>query len=45
MTEVETMSKLSHPNIVNLIEYNKEGLVKKANGPPKAVIYIVLELA
>lgn len=24
MTEVETMSKLSHPNIVNLLEYSKE---------------------
>jgi serine/threonine protein kinase len=45
MTEVETMSKLSHPNIVNLIEYSKEGVVEKSNGAKKNVIYIVLELA
>lgn len=39
------MSTLSHPNIVNLIEYSKDGVVEKANGTKKAVIYIVLELA
>ena len=32
MTEVKTMSQLKHLNIVNLIEYNKEGVVVKANG-------------
>lgn len=45
MTEVQTMSTLSHPNIVNLVEYSKEGVVEKQNGIKKAVIYIVLELA
>lgn len=45
MTEVHTMSTLSHPHIVNLIEYGKEGVVEKTNGSKKAVIYIVLELA
>ena len=45
MTEVVTMSQLSHPNIVNLIEYNKDGVVEKADGRKEAVIYIVLELA
>jgi len=45
MTEVVTMSQLSHPNIVNLIEYNKDGVVEKENGKKESVIYIVLELA
>lgn len=45
MTEVQTMSTLSHPNIVNLIEYSKDGIVEKSNGTKEAVIYIVLELA
>lgn len=29
MTEVHTMTTLSHPNIVNLIDYSKEGVVEK----------------
>jgi len=45
MTEVHTMTTLSHPNIVNLIEYSKDGVVEKANGNKEHVIYIVLELA
>jgi serine/threonine protein kinase len=45
MTEVATMSTLSHPNIVNLIEYSADGTVEKANGAKEKVIYIVLELA
>jgi serine/threonine protein kinase len=45
MTEVHTMSQLSHPNIVNLIEYGKDGVVEKQNGVKEPVIYIVLELA
>ena len=45
MTEVHTMSTLNHPNIVNLIEYGKDGVVEKSNGTKEAVIYIVLELA
>jgi serine/threonine protein kinase len=44
MTEVETMSTLNHPNIVNFIEYNRDGQIKKG-GNSKSVIYIVLELA
>jgi serine/threonine protein kinase len=32
MTEVETMSALQHPNILNMVEYSKEGVVKKSNG-------------
>lgn len=45
MTEVHTMSQLSHPNIVNLIEYSKDGVVEKSNGEKEHVIFIVLELA
>jgi serine/threonine protein kinase len=45
MTEVETMSHLSHPNILNMIEYSKEGTIKKSDGRTEEVIYIVLELA
>jgi serine/threonine protein kinase len=45
MTEVHTMSQLSHPNIVNLIEYGKDGIVEKSNGTKEQVIYIALELA
>ena len=32
LTEVETMSQLQHPNIVNLVEYSKEGTVLKSDG-------------
>ena len=39
------MAELSHPNIVNLIEYSKDGTVEKENGVKESVIYIVLELA
>ena len=45
MTEVETMSKLSHPNIVNLVEYSKEAMVEKEDGTKYPVICIALELA
>lgn len=45
MTEVSTMSNLSHPNIVNLIEYSRDGVLEKSNGTKEDVIYIALELA
>jgi serine/threonine protein kinase len=45
MTEVETMSQLSHPNIVNLLEYSKEAHVVKEDGTKYPVICIALELA
>lgn len=32
LTEVRTMSALTHPNIVNLIEYGEDGVVQKRNG-------------
>lgn len=39
------MTQLSHSNIVNLIEYGKDGTVEKASGKKESVIFIVLELA
>ena len=43
--EVDIMSQLQHPNIVNLIEYEDNGTVKKSDGTTRDVIYIALELA
>ena len=37
--------KEEHPYIVNLVEYNKEGILEKENGSTKQVFYVVLELA
>ena len=45
MTEVQTMSGLSHPNIVNLLEYSKDAFVEKEDGTKYPVICISLELA
>mmetsp|Transcript_20520 Transcript_20520/g.19495 ORF Transcript_20520/g.19495 Transcript_20520/m.19495 type:complete len:127 (+) Transcript_20520:32-412(+) len=48
ISEVQTMSKFNHqehPFIVNLIEFNKEGILEKPNGTKKNVFYIALELA
>ena len=45
MTEVQTMSGLSHPNIVNMVDYAPEAFVEKSNGAKNPVICIVLELA
>lgn len=45
MTEVEALTHLHHPNIVNMIEFSNEGTVVRANGTSYPVIYIVLELA
>lgn len=39
------MNTLKHPNIVNLIEYGQDGVIKRSNGDKEQVIYIVLELA
>jgi serine/threonine protein kinase len=32
MTEVQTLLQLRHPNILNLIEYDKDGIVQYSNG-------------
>ncbi len=48
ISEVQTMSKFNHeehPYIVNMIEYNKDGVVEKPTGEKRNAFYIVLELA
>lgn len=38
ISEVQTMSKFNreeHPNVVNLVEYNKDGILEKPNGEKK----------
>ena len=45
MTEVETMSKLNHPNIVNIYEFTKDAIVEKENGSKVPAVCIALELA
>ena len=45
ITEVQALTVLHHPNIVNMVEFNQDGVVKKQNGHQYPVIYIVLELA
>ena len=44
-TEVETMSSLKHPHIVNLLNYSYSEALIKPNGESKDVYYIALELA
>jgi serine/threonine protein kinase len=39
------MSKLNHPNIVNIYEFTKDAIVEKENGSKVSVICIALELA
>lgn len=34
-----------HPNVIQLIEYNWEGVQVKPNGSEKEVLFVVLELA
>lgn len=49
MTEVSSLKKLKHPNLINLIECNDKGtIVQNIGGQAKItkdVIYLVLELA
>jgi serine/threonine protein kinase len=42
--EIEMLKKISHPNIINLLDGNK-GILKKHDGRSKLVDYIVLEYA
>lgn len=44
VAEVKMLSKLSHPNIVRLIDFGR-GTLKKPNGNSKEVDFIVLEYA
>jgi len=43
--EVEVMSSISHPNIVNLINYSFTDSLISANGDTQEVFYLALELA
>jgi serine/threonine protein kinase len=45
ITEVQSMLKLHHINLVNIIEYGDAGVVKRPNGDSQTVVFIVLELA
>ena len=45
-TEIEIMSEISHPNIINMLSNSTEGVLKDAYGATKDnVIYLTLELA
>jgi serine/threonine protein kinase len=43
--EVEIMTKLNHPNIINLLEFSDTAEHTKANGVKTPVYYLALELA
>lgn len=45
LTEVNMLTKVQHPNIVNVIEFGNDGVVKKVNKKDLLVSYVVLELA
>ena len=45
LNEVQTMVNLTHPNILNMIDYQKDGEILKSDGRIEPVVYIVLELA
>ena len=45
-TEIEIMSEISHPNIINMLSNSTEGSLRDTNGATKEnVIYLTLELA
>lgn len=43
-TEAEAMSKMDHPNIVKLYEFNENSLLTKLNGKQRSVAYLAFEL-
>lgn len=45
VNEVEKLSSLNHPYVLNVVETVKEGKVEKPDGRTKDVLYTVLELA
>jgi serine/threonine protein kinase len=45
-TEIEVMSEISHPNIINMLSHSTDGVIKSASGDSKEnTIYLTLELA
>lgn len=45
-TEIEVMSEINHPNIINMLHSTDEGIMKDAHGSTKEnVFYLTLELA
>ena len=43
--EVDVMSSISHPNIINLLSYSYTDSLVKPNGETKDIFYLALELA
>jgi serine/threonine protein kinase len=43
-TEVNILKALNHPYMVRLIDFKEDAILVKANGTPKRVAYMVLEL-
>jgi serine/threonine protein kinase len=45
-TEIEVMSEISHPNIINMLSHSTDGVIHSASGDIKEnTIYLTLELA
>jgi serine/threonine protein kinase len=45
MHEVTAMKNLSHPNIVNMKDFARDGILEKGQKEQRNVCYFVLELA
>lgn len=43
--EINLLSSLSHPNIVNMVAFKEDGLYTKKNGQSYITKYVILELA
>ena len=43
--EIAILTKLSHPNILNIKEYNEDGVYTKKNGKSYKTKYVILDLA
>ena len=43
MTELDTITQLKHPNIINIVEYINESEVVKENGTTYPVVCVIVE--